>query len=350
MNSPFTSAADRASRITAGKNAIFFALALPLLLLAAEGPSVEQLFNVQTVKVQRVTAARTQTNYGFIRAEESRVYDVSPRFGGYVQVLYADARYRRIAKGEALAKIYSPEVLQAKEDYLTALRFNAKTPSPAMVRSVRKKLELLGVRSDEIDKVRTAMKADPLTTVYAPASGWLFAKTVSEGSAFKTGMKLFTIVDLGRVWVEAKLYQNELPQLGALEHFTVKATGVEKSFPATKMLLYPDIDPKEATATLRLEVQNPDGLLLPGMYATVTAETSSAPMLVLPRTAVIRKNGAWYVFRTDDFKGEYEPVRVDVRPLDTERFEILSGVGAGDNVADNALFMMDADAQINGLY
>jgi len=322
----------------------------PLLLPAAERPSVEQLFNVRTVTVQTGRAARTHTNYGYVRADESRTVDVAPRFGGYVQTLYADTRYRRVTKGEALAKVYSPEVLQAKEDYLTALRFNQTRPSKAMLQSLRRKLDLLGVGADEIDKVRTTMKADALTTIHAPASGWIFMKNVSEGSAFKAGMTLFTVVNLDRVWVEAALYQQELPQLDTLTEFTVRATGASRPYRATKMLLYPSLDPKAATATLRLAADNPDNTLLPGMYVTVTAAAKAVTVLTLPRSAVIRKNGAWYVFRTGDFKGIFVPVKVDVKPLDTDRVEILSGLADGDEVAEGALFMMDADAQLDGLY
>jgi Cu(I)/Ag(I) efflux system membrane fusion protein len=329
----------------------FFLLAfLPLFLAAAERPSVEQLFAVRTVKVQKTDAAAKQTNYGYVRAEESRVVDVSPRYGGYVETLYADTRYRKVKKGEALARVYSPEVLQAKEDYLTALRFNEKRPSPAMVRSVRNKLELLGVGRSEIDAVRTQMRADALTTVRAPASGWIFEKSVSKGSAFKAGMKLFRVVNLERVWVETQLYQQELPRLENLTEFTVRATGAAKAYRAEKVLLYPDIDPKASTATLRLAVDNKNGELMPGMYAAVTSSAASVPRFTLPRSAVIRKNGAWYVFRVGDFKGIYDPEKIDAKPLDKERFEVLSGLQEGDEVVDNALFMLDADAQISGLY
>jgi len=325
-------------------------LLLPLLLPAAEQPEIEQLFNVRTVKVEASRAALQQTNYGYVHADESRTVDVAPRFGGYVQTLYADTRYRRVKKGEALAQVYSPEVLQAKEDYLTALRFNETRPSKAMLHSLRRKLNLLGVGTDEIDTVRKTMKADALTTLRAPASGWIFKKNVSEGSAFKAGMTLFTVVNLDRVWVEAALYQRELPRLDTLTNFTVRATGSTKTYRAVKELLYPSLDPKAATATLRLAVDTPDNTLLPGMYVTVTAASKAAPVLTLPRSAVIRKNGAWYVFRTGDFKGIFDPVKVDVRPLDAKRVEVLSGLAEGDEVAEGALFMMDADAQLDGLY
>lgn len=328
---------------------LFMTLLLPLLLTAEEPSGVEQLFAVKTVKVTQTDAAGSQTNYGYVRADEGRMTDVAPRFGGYVEALYADTRYFRVQKGQPLAKVYSPEVLQAKEDYLTALRFNDTRPSAEMVDSVRTKLELLGVSRDEIEAVRKTKRAGATTTLYAPASGWIFENRVREGAAFKAGTTLFTIVNLDRVWVEANIYQQELPRLAALTDFTVRATGAEKAFSAEKALLYPDIDSGTATAILRLVVDNPDGILLPGMYAMITASAAATRMLTLPRSAVIRKNGAWYVFRAGDFKGIYDPAKVEVRPLDKERFEVVSGLHAGDEVADDAMFLLDADAQISGL-
>ncbi len=320
------------------------------LLAAQEPPTVEQLFAVQTVKVQSVETAKSRTNYGFVKAEDNRIYDIVPRFGGYVEKLFADTRYRKVKKGDVLAQVYSPEVLQAKEDYLNALRYDAKRPNKAMVRSAKAKLRLLGVSETEIDAVAKTKKADTLTSVVAPVSGWIFEKGIVEGSAFNDHTRLFRIVNLDRVWIEAELYQKELPLLPSLTQFHVRATGVDKTFRAKKVLLYPDIDPKAATATLRLEVENAGEQLLPGMYTTIASSAGDKRYLTLPRTAVIRKNGRWYAFVVGEYEGEYEPVEIDVRPLDRDRYEVVSGLAEGDEVVDNALFMMDSDAQINGLY
>ncbi len=326
------------------------ALFVSLTLGAAERPSVEQLFAVQTVKVTRVKAAPSQTNYGYVKAEDDRIYDIVPRFGGYVETLYADTRYAYVKRGEALAKIYSPEVLQAKEDYLNALRYDAKRPNKAMVQSARSKLRLLGVSKREIDRIAKTRKVSEFTTLYAPVSGWLFEKRINQGSAFKTGALLFRVVNLDKVWVEAKLYQKQLPRLATLTRFSFRAVGVDGNFSAQKRLLIPDIDAKAATATLRLEAANPEGRLLPGMYVTLSASPEARDYLTLPRTAVIRKNGTWYAFIVGEYEGEYEPVEIGVEPLDRHRYRVLSGLSEGDEVVDNALFMMDSDAQINGLY
>ncbi len=313
-------------------------------------PTVKQLFNVTTTRVFKETVAPEQVNYGYIVADEAKRTDVVAWYSGYVIELYADTRYQKVKKGEALALVYAPEVYKAKQDYLNSLNFNAKRPSPAMVRSSRLKLQLLNVSEKEIDRIRAGGSVEKYTTLYAPADGWLFDKRIEAGSAFKNGMKLFEIVDLGTVWMEAKLYQEQLAKLDRFIRFSVVPEGFSTQFEAQKELLYPRLDPKEATATLRLRIDNKKGLLLPGMYAKLYASTKPKARLLVPRSAVIRKKGEWYAFLATEFKGEYEPVKVRVAPLDNRYFEVLEGLKEGEEVVNNALFMMDSDAQINSIY
>jgi len=312
--------------------------------------TIEQLFNVRTVKVERLSTAKEQVNYGYIVAQDSRKVDVVAWFSGYVDKLFADTLYKKVEKGEALAAVYSPEVYKAKQDYLNSLNFNAKRPAPGMLKSAKAKLRLLGVSKEEINYVRNVRRVNEFTTIYAPISGWIFQKNINQGSAFNPQKKLFQIINLDKVWLEAKLFQNELEGLKQLHNFNVKLKGLQKDFNATKSLLYPMLDPKVATATLRLDIDNSEGLLKPGMYAKVHASADSTSHLVIPRTAAMRKNGKWYAFISTEFKGEYEPVQIEVTPLDTSYFELISGLNEGDSVVNNALFMMDSDAQINGIY
>ena len=311
---------------------------------------IEQLFNVTTVKVKSQSRAKEQVNYGYIVIEDSRRVDVVSWYSGYVEKLYADTRYKKVEKGEALVKVYSPEVYKAKQDYLNSIKFNAQRSAPGMLRGAKEKLRLLNISEKEIEKIRTSRKVDEYTTIYAPISGWIFNKNLNEGSSFKKQEKLFEIVNLDKVWLEAKLFQNELKTLDRLQNFTVKVEGIPKTFNAKKTLLYPALDPKEATATLRLTVENSDGTLKPGMYAKVHASAKAKSRLLIPRTAVIRKEGKWYAFLATDFKGEYEPVEIDVEPLDNLSYIVKRGLSEGESIVNNALFMMDSDAQINSIY
>lgn len=312
--------------------------------------TVKQLFNVITIKVERRSSAYEQVNHGYIVAQDSRMVDVLTKYDGFVENLYADTLYKRVTKGEVLAKIYSPEVYQAKQDYLNSLKFNAKTSMPAMLQSAKTKLRLLDVSEEEINLIRKEKKADAYTTIHAPISGWIFEKNVNQGTSFTSKKRLFLIINLDKVWMEAKLFQNELKKLVSLNHFMVQAKGAETNYIAEKSLLYPMLDPKEATATLRLSLDNDDQALKPGMYATVRATALQENRLIIPRTAAMRKNGIWYAFLATEFKGEYEPLQIKVQPLDNKNFEVLSGLNENDIIVNNALFMMDSDAQINGVY
>ena len=312
--------------------------------------TVKQLFNVTVTTVQERSTAKAQVNYGYIVAEDSAKVDVLTWYDGFVVDLYANTLYKKVEKGEALVKVYSPEVYKAKQDYLNSIKYNMKTSMPAMLKSAKIKLKLLGISEKEINNIAKTHKADMYTTVYAPISGWIFEKNINDGASFNAKKRLFEIVNLEKVWMEVELFQKELFVLNTLSHFTVKVKGLAKTFDAKKTLLYPMLDPKEATATLRLSVDNKDELLKPGMYAKVHAMAKMHPRLVIPRTAAMRKNGTWYAFLATDFKGEYEPIEIKVQPLDNKHFEVLSGLHKGDIVVNNALFMMDSDAQINSVY
>jgi len=313
-------------------------------------PTIEQLFNVKTIKVREMTTSKKQVNYGYIVAQDSRVVDVLAWYSGYVDTLYADSRYKKVEKGELLAKVYSPEVYQAKQDYLNSLTYNMDHAAPGMLQSAMTKLSLLGISKKEISMIEKEKKVDEFTMIYAPVSGWIFEKNINQGSSFNAKKRLFQIVNLDKVWAEVKLFQNELKNLDTLQNFKVMPKSTDKVYEAKKSILYPMIDPKEATATLRLILDNADGILTPGMYVKVHASSADKSRLVIPRTAAIRKNGIWYAFLATEFKGEYVPIRIDVKPLDNKHFEVLKGLNTSDTLVNNALFMMDSDAQINSIY
>ena len=219
-----------------------------------------------------------------------------------------------------------------------------------MLESAKLKLELLGVSKDETQSVIKNKKVSQNTTIYSPVDGYIFSKNIMNGSAFNAKAKLFELVNLDEVWVEAKIVEDDLEWIKNAAKFDVNFKSTPKTYTAISTLLYPMLDEKEATLTLRLRLKNADNTLFPGMYASVVSSSESKKYLTLKRSAVIRKGGKYYAFVVGDFKGEYEPVEIQTQLLDNETYIITNGLNTGDEVVDNALFMMDSDAQINGLY
>lgn len=324
-------------------------LLLPLSLLAKEA-TVEQLFSVQTVKVQKEKVSSKMKHYGYVTADESRIYDISPRYGGYVVKMHADKIYKKLNKGDPLVTVYSPEVFKAKDEYLKTFEYTKKRSNKEMLQSSKLKLKLLGVSDAEINEVLKLGRASENTTIYSPVDGYVFVKGIVQGTAFNAKSQLFKIVNLDEVWIEAKLFEEERARLEEIQSYELNFKGIEQTYTTTNKLLYPELDPKAATLTLRLRVNNKGNKLFPGMYASITSLTQTKERLILPATAIIRKDDKHYAFIVGEYEGEYEPLEVEVKPLDSRTYIIKSGLDEGDKVVNNALFMMDADAQINGLY
>ncbi len=325
-------------------------LLLAVTLSFAKDVTVKQLFSVQTVKVKKEQKFFSRKNYGYVKPSDALIYDVSPRFGGYIVKLNADKIYQKVRKNEVLATAYSPEVYKAKQDYLNSYKYMKLKQTKGMLKSARLSLELLDVPDSEIDNVIKEKKVSKYTNIISPISGYVFKKNLVHKSAFNKKQKLFTIVNLDKVWVEAKIYEEDLKWVKKTKDFEIRFKSLSKTYKGKNPYIYPSLDPKEATLTLRLEVANNKNEIFPGMYATIISKTPSNTYLVVPKTAVIRKNGKYFAFLKTEFEGEYEPIEVSVEPIDAYTYIVKSGLKEGDEVVNNAMFMMDSDAQINGLY
>ena len=324
----------------------FLLLLFSTFLNAQERQTIKQHFSVQTVKVKMEQKFVSKKYYGYVKAAESRIIDVSARYEGYIEKLYVDELYVKVKKGQPLATVYSPKISHLKNKFLESFRYK----QAEVTFDARERLELRNVSKADLDGIVKTKKYFNDTMIHASIDGYIFEKSVTHGTAFKDKDMLFKIVNLDEVWIEVKIPQEQIPSLETTKHFEVALKATPKTFHTMRSKLYPNFSSKEATATLRLTIENKDHILFPGMYASVTAKEKTAEYLTLPRTAVIRKNGTFYAFVATDFEGEYEPIKLEVKPLDTETFIIEAGLTQGDTVVNNALFLMDSDAQINALY
>ena len=317
---------------------------LTLIFLTMQAATVQQLFSVQTIKVKQLQEAKSIQSYGFVRVDDARVYDVAPRFSGYVETLYADSLYKRVSKGEALVKVYSPEVLKAKDEYANSVRYSKNR---TMIESSKTKLQLLDIPETEIG---TKVKGRNFTTITSPVNGYIFKKNINNNAAFQAKQKLFEIVNLDKVWVEVRIHQDQVALLQNVYKYSLQSETSPIRYEVQNAMLYPKLDEKDESFTLRLEIENSQKELMPGMYMKVKMLQKQKSYLTLPVTAVIRKNGTYYAFVVGEYEGEYEPLEIEVELLDPNTYIIKSGLVAGDEVVNNALFMMDSDAQVNGLY
>jgi Cu(I)/Ag(I) efflux system membrane fusion protein len=319
---------------------------LVALSLNAGDVTVEQLFNVKTVTVSKEEVVHSRRYFGTVAADEGRVHEVSLRFGGYVGRVAVDRPYRYVKKGEKLFDIYSPELFLAASELVNTLQSTHK----GLQESIVKKLRLLGIAESVISGIIKAKKVDEFIPVYAPAGGYVTQKNIVNGSSVKAGQLLYTLTDLDAVWVMARVYESDLAHIHEGMAARIRIDGRAGEYSATLERIYPDVDAKTRSVAVRLSVANPEHALFPGAFADVALLSAPKTMLLLPKTAVITKGDRHYVFVAGEYEGEYEPTPIQARRIERGRFEVLGGLEEGTSVVDNALFLFDSDAQINGLY
>ena len=164
----------------------------------------------------------------------------------------------------------------------------------------------------------------------------------------EAGMKLYRLADLGTVWVQSQIYEQDLPFVRLGQEATVSLSYLpDRKFRGRVTYVYPTVDEKTRTAKVRMEFHNPGYFLKPGMFATVelTAELSPSALLV-PDSAVLRSGENNTVFVALE-GGKFEPrtVALGLR-AEGNLYQVLSGLSEGERVVTSGQFMLDSESQL----
>lgn len=238
-------------------------------------PERIQLAGIRTVPVTYQPLTQEIRTVGYVTYDESRLSQIVTRTAGYIEKLYVDQTFATVAAGEKLAEIYSPELYKAAQELVLLQSGNLRD----MLGSGREKLYLLGISNAEIDAILKSKQATPRLTIRSPQQGHVIRKNVVEGASVQEGDTLFEVADLSVVWIEADVYEKDIPFLH--EGQTVEAR-VEaypgRVFTGKVSLVHPHLERATRTNRVRIELENPDHKLRPGMYANVLIETPVAEL------------------------------------------------------------------------
>ena len=308
------------------------------VVLNAQALEVTQLFNKKTVKVERKNINLTKTFYGDIVIPDNAIKDINIRFDGYIQNVYADKKYLQISKGEKLFDIYSDEINLAMNELL--LR------DKRLRKSYLEKFKSYNIDKKVLTKLLNTNKVQEYIPIYSPYEGFIITKDINDGSFAKKGKRLLQIADFKKLWVLAKVYQSDLSSIAKNMKVKVNIDGVG-ILNAKVDFIYPNVNTKDKTVNVRVEIANQDLKIFPNMFAKVMINTLQKSMLVLPKTAVLTKADKHFVFIPNG--EEFEPKEVTAKRINSNQFEII-GLNENDIVIDKAAFLLDSDAITNGLY
>lgn len=315
-----------------------------------------QMIGLTLSKVEKRELTRNVRTTAVVMHDETRYARIAPRFGGWVRKLHVNFTGAPVAKGQPLFTVYSPELFSTENEYLIAWRGLQQLKADAsreqrstatnLLGSARRRLELWEIGDDEIRALEERGTATDEMLFRSPIAGHVFAKTAVEGKSFMAGESLYEVADLSRLWLDAWVFESDLPlmKLGLQATVTFPYLG-NKSFTAPLTFLYPHIDPQTRRGRVRLELDNPEHLLRPDMWASVAIQVPLGEKLLIPTSAVI-DTGLRFVAFVDGEDEHLQPRELKVGFKTDDEYEVLSGVKAGEKVVSRALFLVDSESQL----
>jgi len=301
-----------------------------------------QRMGLTTRMIEKRRLSRMVRTSARIVADETRLYRVSVKVEGWVDKLFTATTGQAVNKGNPLLTIYSPDLVSAQQEHLTAL----KSGSTNLIAASRRRLALWDISNEQIARLEKSGEVEKSMTLYAPASGYVLERLVLPGQKVMPTEPLLVVGDLSTVWADADIYESDLPHIKVGMPFELTLPyWPGKKFEGKVSFVSPTLDPESRTLKARLEVSNPELLLKPEMYGTVRLSYELGEKLAIPDSAVMRNAEQTYAFR-DGSNGRLVPTLVTIGARSDGYYELISGLNEGDRVVTSANFLVDSESSM----
>ena len=320
-------------------------------------PVVVQNMGVRTAQVTTGDLTKTVRTIGLLSLPEPGLHDVSLKVGGWIDKLYADQEGMHVNRGEPLFELYSPDLQVAEQELISAVKSqnaldaNAspalRQESQSLIDSAKRKLRLWDVDEQDIDAIAKSDQPPRDVAFRSPATGHVEEKMVVQGSSVQPGMKLLRVADHTKIWLDAEVYEEQLPFVKMGQKVLAAVDGIPgKTFTGTISFMYPHLDHMTRTLKVRATLDNPDFELKPGMYATAEIVTRPvAGAILCPREAVIDTGTGQIAFVAED-NGHFSPRKVRMGLSgDDDRVQIVEGLAPGETVVTSGQLLMDVESR-----
>jgi len=337
---------------TPGDTSAGLATRSPVHLTPAQMSAIGVTYTV----VQTGALTRTVRTVGQVVAPESGLVDVTTKVDGYVERLYVATTGAAVRRGDPLLAIYSPMLVAAEQELLTAVHLarsvdstdhDAAINAQVLVSAARRRLAYWDISADQIARLEQTGEITKTLTLAAPVTGVVLDKAVVEGQAVQAGMQLYRLANLSSVWLAGDVFEQDL----AAVHNGAPARVEFASYPGRAWaghvtFVSPIVDSMSRTATVRVSLDNAGGLLKPGMYGTLFLTSSlDANVAHVPAEAVVMtgERNLVYVVRSD---GALAPREVVLGLRAGDQIQVLSGLRPGDRIVASANFLVDAESRL----
>ena len=301
---------------------------------------------------------------GRVEANERTLKTVTAWSGGRIDQLHVKVTGENVRVGQIIATLYSPEVFAAHQDLLVAKKqvermrggvSSALEASQAALAAARERLRLLGVPDDELARMERASRPTRAVPVRSPFRGTIIERFATEGAYVSTGAPMYRVADLRKLWIMLDAYERDLAQLALGQEVRIEVDALPgEEFSGKITFIDPTLDIRRRTTQVRVEVDNKDGRLRPGMFAQGVVQspgsTKSGAPLMIPASAALftGQRAVVYVEHEQDNMFQYRPRTVRLGPRTGDTYPVVSGLGEGEVIVTQGAFVLDADLQIRG--
>ena len=217
--------------------------------------------------------------------------------------------------------------------------------NPRLIRAAEERLSSLNVSDRLIRTLRKTRNVQRTITFYAPASGVVDVLRVREGTFVRPGDPVMSIGSLDEVWVIGEVFESQLWAIRTGDPVEMTLDYMPgRRWMGRVDYVYPEINLETRTAKVRMRFDNTDGMLQPGMFASVNMQGDpSERRTLVPRESVIRTGQSDRVVLALE-EGAFKSVNVTTGRVGDKYAEILEGVVPGDRVVVSAQFLIDSES------
>jgi Cu(I)/Ag(I) efflux system membrane fusion protein len=308
------------------------------------------LGDIKTDTAQIKTIGKEITLLGIAASDENNITVISSRVKGRIDNLFVRNPGEKITKGQILFAIYSEELLADEKDFLNAIEQQSSFSSQQKIvdelaDASKKKLQLWGWSEQQINKLASSKQISPTFSYVSSESGFLLELKINEGAYVEAGTPLFKIANLNTIWVEAQVYPEQLKYLNQQSEVTVSFEGAgEKSYKGKVVFDNPSLDENKKFSKVRIEIQNAENKITPGMMAYVYLKSQEKKTLVIPKSALLLLKMKTVWVQLPD--GSYESRSVETGKQNKNEVEIISGIKEGELVISSGAFLLQSEYTI----
>lgn len=325
--------------------------------LLAITPEKIQKLGVKTENVQYRNLAHSIRALGSVQVDERRLHVINAKFEGWIKRLLVNATGQTVKRGQSLLEIYSPDLLSAQQEYLIAKQGEAslqqaspqaQTTAQQLTSNALRRLSYWDIGQGQLKRLQEREIVLETLPLLSPVNGVVMDKPAVEGMRFMPGEALFQIADLSRVWLMVDVFEPDLEwvKLGQEVVVNIKAYP-DKSFHGQVDFIYPTLNTDTRTIKVRVDMDNAQGFLKPGLYGSVEliATHKQHRELSVPDSAIL-DSGTRQVVLVQADEGRFEPRTVKIGHQADGFSEVLEGLQDGDKVVTRANFLIDAESNL----